>query len=315
MMKFDPKHTTLLMFLGLGFTSAFAAETGEIRMAEEAFAAKRYTEGERILLRAARRGNLKAARILGNCYLRGRGVRQDYTDARFWLRKAAKEGSAGAMDDLSWLLEKGLGGAKDLKGAESLRGRAADLSSPEKLYEQGLNCMRGIDFIQDFSRAFKYFESSAKRGNSNAKCLLSFMYATGLGVEKQTQLSKTLMESAIIHGCASGEYEIGRNFLYGLAGSKDYRKAMEWFIKAAGHGNAHAMNEIGSMYSRGDGVPIDDSKGLKWQMLAADNGCPTATHNLANRYSIGSGVPKDVKKAKLLFEKAEKLGYEPEVRN
>ena len=46
-------------------------------------------------------------------YEDGRGVAQDYTQARQWYEKAAAAGNAQAMYNLGWLYEHGQGVARD----------------------------------------------------------------------------------------------------------------------------------------------------------------------------------------------------------
>ena len=82
-----------------------AREAGELGTAEKAFEAKNYNEAERILLRLATSGNVKAARFLGGLYLKGQGLPQDYFKARKWLEKAASAGQRAAMDDLAWMMD------------------------------------------------------------------------------------------------------------------------------------------------------------------------------------------------------------------
>lgn len=65
---------SLLFLLGLSTLPCVAHEVGELKRAEDAFVAKHYAEAEQILKRLAEDGSPRAARILGNVYMTGRGV-------------------------------------------------------------------------------------------------------------------------------------------------------------------------------------------------------------------------------------------------
>lgn len=53
-----------------------------------------------ILKKAAEKGYAAAQNQLGNCYLGGEGVSQDYNQAVYWYRKAAEQGYANAQNNL-----------------------------------------------------------------------------------------------------------------------------------------------------------------------------------------------------------------------
>ena len=53
-------------------------------------------------------------------------------------------------------------------------------------------------------------------------------------------------------------YDNGRGVL------QDYKKAMEWYQKAALQGSGNAMDAIGKLYEDGKGVPQDYKKAVEW---------------------------------------------------
>ena len=54
--------------------------------------------------------------------------------------------------------------------------------------------------------------------------------------------------------------------------SQDYKKAAEWFTKAAEQGNARAQNMLACMYYEGKGVSEHYVESYKWAILAGKNG-------------------------------------------
>ena len=61
----------------------------------------------------ARQGDTEGQIRLGDLYAKGRGVPQDYTQARTWYKKAAAQGHPIAQNNLAELHFAGLGGPPD----------------------------------------------------------------------------------------------------------------------------------------------------------------------------------------------------------
>ncbi|MEK6786543.1 MAG: tetratricopeptide repeat protein [Nitrospirota bacterium] len=81
----------------------------------------------------ATQGDTEAQNRLGELYAKGRGVPQDYTQARAWYEKAAEKGHPLAQNNLAELYFAGLGGPPDYVRAymwESLA--AAHMQGEEK---------------------------------------------------------------------------------------------------------------------------------------------------------------------------------------
>ena len=60
---------------------------------------------------------------------------------------------------------------------------------------------------------------------------------------------------------------------------KDYRAAMDWFLKSADLGNANSMNMIGWLYEHGLGVNQEGIVALEWFLKGAEMGYPVAMNN------------------------------------
>ena len=61
----------------------------------------------------ANQGNAEAQNGLGELYAKGKGMPQDYTQARTWYEKAAAQGHPHAQNNLAELYFAGLGGPQD----------------------------------------------------------------------------------------------------------------------------------------------------------------------------------------------------------
>ena len=62
---------------------------------------------------------------------------------------------------------------------------------------------------------------------------------------------------------------------------KNYKKAVEWYIKAAEHGVPEAMYNLVCFYEYGHGVKKDSAKALEWCIKAAEHGADKAQKYLA----------------------------------
>jgi TPR repeat protein len=121
----------------------------------------------------------------------------------------------------------------------------AQSSSPEVLYERGMDAISGAGPSRNDRDAVDYFRRSAELGYGPAQVAFGYLLETG-----------TIM-----------------------AGSQT--QAIDWYKKAAGQGDALAQWMIGRRYYMGGGVPQDINAAQKWLQAAADQGNPFAAYYLA----------------------------------
>ncbi len=66
----------------------------------------------------------------------------------------------------------------------------------------------------------------------------------------------------------SGDDKAAFNLAYqyenGFTGEQDYKKALDWYIKASSQGSASASYKIGEFYSKGLGVDKNDETAETW---------------------------------------------------
>lgn len=125
----------------------------------------------------------------------------------------------------------------------------------------------------DFAAAFAACQADAAAGDANCENLLGYFYAGGFGV------------------------------------TRDPRKAIDLFRRAASQGLADAQNNLGHAYAIGEGVPKDLATAARWFERAAAAGNPPAQNNLGILYAKGEGVPRDLRRAEELFHAAAVKGY------
>ena len=78
--------------------------------------------------------------------------------------------------------------------------------------------------------------------------------------------------------------------LYGKGVPKDYKKALDFFQKAAEQSWVDGQLHLGNMYYNGWGVRKDFKMAIKYFNLASQSGHVLAFHNLADMHATGTGM-------------------------
>lgn len=108
----------------------------------------------------AQAGDADAQNKVGEIYANGKGVTQDYSEARKWFRKAAKKGNNEAWKNIGWTYAFGQG------------------------------------VPRNYLKAFYWFRKSAEHGNVEAQFYLGLFFETGRGVDKNPKEAKKWYEKA-----------------------------------------------------------------------------------------------------------------------
>jgi TPR repeat protein len=168
---------------------------------------------------------------------------------------------------------------------------------------------------KDYKKAHLLLLPEARKGNAFAQYNVAFMYANGLGVEKNEVEAVKWYRSAAEQGDATAQANLGLMIVQGRGVKQDYQEGMKWYLKAAEHGNAFAQNNIGSLYFNGHGVAKDDKKAVEWYRKAATQGLAIAQNSLGGMYVKGWGVEKDVNEGLGWFWKAANQGHTEAQKN
>lgn len=136
--------------------------------------------------------------------------------------------------------------------------------------QNALGCFyrRGIGTNQDFSKAFEWFDKSAKQGFDKAKFNLSICYKKGEGT------------------------------------AVDYQKHVKLLTQLCDSGFIPSYNYLAICYMKGQGVEKDEKKAIKLWKYASEKDDPKAQRNLGYRYLAGNDVPKDINKGLQLLKSA-----------
>jgi TPR repeat protein len=138
-------------------------------------------------------GNPGAQFNLGQLYLKGHGVPQNFDQARQWFERAAVRGQAIAQYNLGLLYDSGQGVPQDYLQARQWYEKAAVQGRPEAQASLGTLYLTGHGVPQDYPQALFWFRV--------AQTKLGLMYERGNGVTQDIVLA----HKWYIVGAASGD--------------------------------------------------------------------------------------------------------------
>jgi len=144
-----------------------------ISQAQNAVGSKKSEEAVGLLAPAAEQGDGAAAMFLGNLYLYGAGVPQDYPTARKWLEVAAREGRIDALYNLGAMYDKGLGVPRDVDQAIKWFILAADQRDPQAQMNLAVLYFRGDGVDKDVHSAQEWLKRAAGNGSKRAQGILA----------------------------------------------------------------------------------------------------------------------------------------------
>ena len=158
------------------------------------------------LLPIAKAGDSEAERRVGIAY----EDESAYSQAAFWIRKAAESGDAEAQYKLGHLYSAGHGVSQDNKLAAVWWRRSAEGGYVGGETFVGFMYFTGLDVSQDYTQAAVWWRKAAEQGDAVAQRCLGSLYEDGQGVPQ--------------------DYEQAA-FWYGKAASQGDTEAQEWLTK------------------------------------------------------------------------------------
>ena len=255
---------------------------------------QRAEEGIDWLRKAAKSGAPRAMVLLGNLSLTGTGMTKNVEDAKKWLEKAAETGDAEAFESLSVMYEAGEGVTKDAAKALDYLDKAAKRNSVKALLRLAVKNLNGEGTAKDGKKAVGFLTRASELGSAEAQTALGSMYETGEGVEKKPAEAVVWYGKASEAGDPNAALKLGVIYSEGAEGvTKDDKKAMECFQRAADRGQTVAMFNVGTYYEKGRGVAANAVEALKWHLKSALGGLGLAQREIGLRYREGRGVGKD----------------------
>ena len=244
--------------------------------------------------KAAKQGNRLALRGLGHLYKDGKGVVKDYDKAIAFFKEAAEKGDVNAMSNLGWMYMEGHGTAKNTNDA---------IFWYKKAVQEGNNAysMNGLgnyyyNVEKNYSQAEKYYKDGCNLGNAWACSNLAGKYQY---IDKNYDLAVKIYKQALaIEHNDRAAYELGRIYRFDYTGETytDYNYAFLRFISVSKEyeNYSYVADYLGYIYEKGLAGVKDYRMAVHYYKIAADAGISSALNSLGVMYHNGTGVSKDL---------------------
>ncbi|KAF9141962.1 hypothetical protein BGX30_003717 [Mortierella sp. GBA39] len=128
-----------------------------------------YEHAVRWFFKAALRGDAEGQRHVGEMFMKGLGVPQDYKAAMYWLNEAAEQRNDNAQFLIGNLYGAGQGVPKSYFLAREWYLRAANLGHVEAQNMMGLQHEIGLDMPRNLELALEWYVKAARQGHVGAK--------------------------------------------------------------------------------------------------------------------------------------------------
>lgn len=151
---------------------------------------------------------------------------------------------------------------------------------------------------------FQQVSAQAAKGDTKAQVCLGDLYARGNGTLQDYGKAFVWYQTAAAHGEPLGKLRLAQQYQYGDGAEQDPLKAMAMFRELVAQGYLPAATAIGELYTTGAGVPVDHTQALDWYGKGAAAGDWWAEAHLALAHQLGVGVKKDPAEARVWSLKA-----------
>lgn len=180
----------------------------------------------------------------------------------------------------------------------------AQSSSPEALYDRGIDAITGVGPSQNDALGVDFFRRSAELGYGPAQIALAYYYESGTVVTGNTGQAIDLYRRAAQQGDALAGWLVGRHYFLGNGVARDLDAAKKWFKLSADQNNAYGAYFYGRLMA-----DQDQAKAAKLFKIAADQGLPQAQYFYAKTLKDGRGIPQDRVTAYTWYTIALDAGY------
>jgi len=264
-----------------------------------------FVEAVKCFRQGAEEGDPTCQYNLGVAYNSGKGVIQDYEQAKVWLLKATENDFAPAYTLLGHMREKGLGMDVNEEDALWFYRVASSKGDAIGLYSAGVMFLEGRGTDKNYNMAFQHFLYSAKNRDTPAGTYfyLGLCYEKGYGTDVNMALAIQNYEQSARMGDAAAKRNLGLCYLLGKGVKQDSIKALYWTEQAAKGGDRLAFRHLGLMYMRGEGVPKDKNKALLYLNEAAKRGDKYAQQVFDELSTSGWGATLVKKLTEKMIEK------------
>ena len=227
---------------------------------------------------------------------------EDYAIAHEELTPLAARGNPEAQFYIAKMHYFGFGVPKDLDIAFVRYADSAEQGYAKAQHNLGLMFIYGDSVEEDADTGYAWISKSAEQGFA----LSQFWMGVALTLP-DSPLQQDIARGLDYYRAAAAQdfpqaiTQVGSHF---ADVDLDYKKAGEYFEKAAALGDAEAMYRLSFAYANGIERKQDQEKAFELLKGAAEKNLPDSYLYLAMRYQNGNGVEKDLGKAVSWLESA-----------
>jgi TPR repeat protein len=234
----------------------------------------------------------------------GIGVAKDPVKAQELLDRAHSAQFAAQQNDHGYDLEIGKGCTVDREGAFRYYGLSANNGNVYGMYNLAKCFDRGIGTVPNAFEATQWYKRAAEKNFDKAIYAYGMALAAGKGVPKDPARAIDYLMRAGDVGLVQAYLQVGDILDRGDGVAKDLARAFACYMKAAEKGNPGGMGRVGLFFELGRGVPANINEAVKWYQWAVERKDVLAMERLAYMYKDGRGVPRNPGEAKRLFKMA-----------
>lgn len=304
----------IALFLLMGSPAPVQAQYFEPSL-DEGLAAFNYGDNDlaaRHFWRLAGAGNAKAQYYLAYMLDTGLGMAKDVVGAARWYKKSADQGHLPAVVYMGYMYSTGHGVTRDDKEAFKWYAKAANMGDPIAQNNLATMLRAGQPYRQDLQTASQWFMAAAQQGNTRAQYNLATMYRLGEGVPANPAESLRWYTFAANQGDMYAQNVLGFLYLHGIGIDKNEDVALDWYRRAAEQGHTASMMTLARLYEQGKGGG-NEELAATWYLRAAQEGSAYAKYRIGMMFLEGSGAfKKDTRQAlDMLTKAADEDGFAP----
>jgi len=213
---------------------------------------------------------------IGYKYYTGHKVKQDYSLALYYFKKAAKNNNPDAECFIGLMYNNGYGVQKDENSAFHWYKKAAKNGNKEAQYNLAQMYMEGHVTTKDSLRAFYWYKKSAEQGLDDAQYSLAQMYFWGNGIDRNYIKAFEWCKKSAEQGCGKAQLSLGQMYYNGFGTVKNLDLAYDWIYKSARQGIVEGEASLGVLYYNGEGVEKNYKEAAYWVKKAMNKGLNNA---------------------------------------
>jgi len=164
----------------------------------------------------------------------------------------------------------------------------AQSSSPDALYQRGMDAITGVGPSRNDLDGIEYFRRPADLGYGPAQIALGYYYETGTIVARDQSRALDLYRKAGAQGDVLAAWLAGRLYYLGSGGPRDLDAAQKWLKVSTDQNNAYGAYYLGRVMA-----DRDYTKAPALYKIAADQGLPQAQYFYAKALKDGRGIRQD----------------------